>query len=70
MESHLAPSAAVEYMVCEDIAEKDCAVPRKGLIYLVETEFNYLFNLKHWSKFLVNSQTLERSNNDNFLRTH
>lgn len=47
MESHLAPSAAVEYMVCEDIAENDCAVPRKGLIYLVETEVNYLFNLKH-----------------------
>lgn len=41
MESHLAPSAAAEYMVYEDRAKNDCAVPRKGLIYLVETEVIY-----------------------------
>lgn len=69
MESQLAPSAVAEYMVCEDTAKNDCAVPTKGLIHFVEAEVNFLFNLKHWSKFLVNRKTLEHSKNDNSLRT-
>lgn len=48
MESQFAASAAAEYMICEHTAKNDYAVPRKGLVHLVETEVNFSFNLKHW----------------------